>query len=841
MNLKTLSAFFVVAFSGISAQAQTDSVRTDTIASERIVPTFSTTLDALEDENAENQDVSGLLQSSRDVFNSVAGFNFSAARYRIRGYDSENYITTMNGVSLNSPETGRAIWALWGGLNDVTRYQETKNGISASSLTFGGIGGSSNINARPTALRKGTNVSYGLANRTYQHRVMLTHSTGMMSNGLAVAISGSGRYSNEGYVDGTFFSGGSYFVSIEKKINNKHSLGFVGFGAPTVQGRNSINTDETHVLTGNNFYNSYWGYQNGEKRNSRVRNTHQPYLMLNHYFDISKKTHLTSSLYYTFGKSGNTRLNWNNTADPRPEYWKNLPSAFEAPGDEALFAQQTALWESLDPTTTQLDWEQFYFANSKNLFTLENVNGTGNSVTGNRAKYIIEEQRSDVYDYGFNTALTHKLSEKLLLSGGARVSIYKSENFKVLDDLLGAEFWVDTDQFAERDFKNPDAAQADLNSPNKLVKEGDRFGYDYDININTYHAFGQIEGTLSKLDWYAGLSLTQTSFWRTGNMKNGLFPENSYGDSEKQNFFNYGVKAGVVYKLTGRHLLTANGAYITRAPLARTAYLSPRTRDQVIDDLKNEKILSGDLNYIVRYPKVKTRATVFYTSIEDKTWSRSFYHDELRTFVNYNMTGVDQLFVGMEFGAEVNLTSTVTATGTFATGDFTYNSRPTATLIQDNSTKLLEENKTIYLKNYKLGDSPQTASSIGLRYRSPKYWFVGADFNYFTDIYVQVNPDRRSENVVSNLVNTDPQVQQILEQTELGDDYTINFYAGKSWKIKQYFIRINLNINNVLNNKDFQTGGFEQLRYNKTNIDKFPPMIGYMMGRTYFAMISFSF
>ena len=841
MNFKKLGASFVVVFAGISTQAQTDSVKTDTIVAKRIVPTFSTTLDALEDENAENQDVSGLLQSSRDVFNSTAGFNFSAARYRIRGYDSENYITTMNGVTLNNPETGRAIWALWGGLNDVTRYQETKNGISASSLTFGGIGGSSNINARPTALRKGTNISYGLANRTYQHRIMLTHSTGMMSNGLAVAISGSGRYSNEGYVDGTSFSGGSYFVSIEKKINDKHSLGFVGFGAPTVQGRNSITTQETYTLTGNNYYNSYWGYQNGEKRNSRVRNTHQPYLMLNHYFDISKKTHLTSSLYYTFGKSGNTRLNWNNTADPRPEYWKNLPSAFEAPGDEALFAQQTALWESQNPTTTQLDWDHFYFANSKNLFTLENVDGTGASVTGNRAKYIVEEQRSDVYDYGFNTAVTHKLSEKLLLSGGARVSIYKSENFKVLNDLLGAEFWVDTDQFAARDFKDPDAAQADLNNPNKLVKEGDRFGYDYDININTINAFGQVEGTFSKLDWYAGLSVTQTSFWRTGNMKNGLFPANSYGDSEKQNFFNYGAKAGVVYKLTGRHLITANGAYITRAPLARTAYLSPRTRDQVVDDLKDEKILSGDLNYIVRYPKVKTRATVFYTSIEDKTWSRSFYHDELRTFVNYNMTGVDQLFVGMEFGAEVNLTSTITATGTFASGDFTYNSRPTATIIQDNSTQLLEENKTIYLKNYKLGDSPQTASSIGLRYRSPKYWFVGADFNYFTDIYIQVNPDRRSESVVSNLVNTDPQVEQILEQTELGDDYTINFYAGKSWKIKQYFIRINLNINNVLNNKDFQTGGFEQLRYNKTNIDKFPPMVGYMLGRTYFAMVSFSF
>lgn len=305
-------AFLFLLTKNSFAQSDTTKISSsDTTDTEidRVVPTFTTTLDALEDENAENQDVSGLLQSSRDIFNSTAGFNFGVARYRIRGYDSENFIVTMNGVTLNNPETGRAIWALWGGLNDITRYQETKNGISSSPLTFGGIGGSSNINARPTSVRKGTNISYALANRTYNHRIMATHSTGMMDNGMAVAVSASGRYSDEGYIDGTFYSGASYFISIEQKLNNKHSIGFVGFAAPTVQGRNSITTQETYDLTGNNFYNSYWGYQNGEKRNSRVRNTHQPRLILNHYFDINDKTQLMSSIYYTFGRSGNTRLN----------------------------------------------------------------------------------------------------------------------------------------------------------------------------------------------------------------------------------------------------------------------------------------------------------------------------------------------------------------------------------------------------------------------------------------------------------------------------------------------------------------------------------------------------
>ena len=204
---------------------------------------------------------------------------------------------------------------------------------------------------------------------------MVTHSTGMMKNGFAIAVSASKRWANEGYVDGTFYNGGSYLLSIEKKINDKHTIGLVGYGAPTSQGKRSISTQETYDLTGNNYYNSYWGYQGGEKRNSRVRTNHKPRIMLNHYFKLNDKTKINTSTYYSFGKEGNTRLNWYSAADPRPDYYRNLPSYYTNPGDEALFEQQTNLWQNNDPAATQLDFDQMYFANTKNLFTQNNVDG----------------------------------------------------------------------------------------------------------------------------------------------------------------------------------------------------------------------------------------------------------------------------------------------------------------------------------------------------------------------------------------------------------------------------------------------------------------------------------
>ncbi len=838
--LKILSATLVL--TSTSIVAQTDSSTVKSTNDSLVSPTFSTSLEVLDDE-AETQDVSGLLQSSKDVFTNIAGFNFSAARYRVRGYDSENFNVSMNGVTLNNPENGRAIWAFWGGLNDITRYQESQAGISASSYNFSAIGGFSNIEARATSLRKGSRISYALGNISYTHRVMATYATGMMSNGFAVAASVSKRWSDEGYVDGTFYNGGSYFLSLEKKINNKHSLGLVAYGAPTIQGKSSISTQETYDLTGNNHYNSYWGYQNGEKRNSRIRNNHEPEIILSHYFDLNDKTKITSSLYYTFGKEGNTRLNWYSAADPRPDYYKNLPSYYDNPSDVSTFELLTSLWQANDPSTTQLDFDQMYFANTKNLFTQTNVDGiAGNDVTGNRAKYVIEEERKDISHYGFNTVVSHKKNDHLMLTGGLTISKYKSNNYKLMNDLLGADFWVDVDQFAERDFADESAAQSDLNHPNHIIKQGDRFGYDYDININTYSGFGQIEVTSAKFDGYAGLTISNTSFWRTGNMKNGLFPENSLGDSEKQSFTNAGIKAGAVYKITGRHLIAVNTAYLTRAPQSRTAFISPKTRNQIIDDLKSETIMSGDLNYLVRYPKLKIRLTGFYTSVKDKTWARSLYFDNINTYGNYIMTGIDQLFVGTELGVEVKITSTIDATGAFTTGDYIFNSRPLATISRDNSAELLIKDRLVYYENYKIGGMPQTAASLGLKYNAPKFWFVGTNFNYFTDIYIEPSPDRRTAEALSIYVSSDPQVAKILEQTKLNDCYTINLFGGKSWRIKnKYYLRLNLNINNILDAKDNQTGGFEQLRYDAQNIDKFPPKIGYMLGRTYFGMVSFSF
>jgi hypothetical protein len=812
----------------VLGQADTTSVTTD----EEYIPVI--TLSASDFEGDEEvHDISGLLQGSRDVFLSTAGYTFGAARFRIRGLNSENSSVFINGIQVNDPETGRVFYSTWGGLNDAMRNTVNTIGLGASEVAFGGIGGTNNINVRASQYRPNTQVTYSAANRSYRNRLMFTHATGMVDDKWAMTISGSRRWAQEGYVDGTFYDAFAYFFSAERKFNEQHSFGFTVFGSPMQSGRSGLSVQEAYDLTGNQYYNPNWGLQDGEVRNARVNNYHKPMMQLSHFWTLDK-TSITTSAAYSFGRGGSTALNWYDAPDPRPDYYRYLPSYWEG-DDEYQFNLLTDLWQN-NPEQGQLDWDSFYFANSKNLYD------GPNNTEGNRAKYIIEERRNDHSQWIFNTNVRHSLSDQINLTGGINASLYKGFQFKEMNDLLGADWWIDVDQFAERDFADEDLYQNDLNNPNRLIQVGDKFGYDFTANINKIESFAQSEFSYTKVDFFVAASLSHTSFWRTGHMKNGRFPDNSFGDSEKQNFLDYGLKGGVTYKITGRHYLDFNAGYLTRAPYFRNAYISSRVRDHVVEGLSSEKIITGDASYILRAPLVKTRATIYYSEFRDQTWNRSFYHEGYRTFINYIMTGVDTRNIGGELGFEVNVTPDLSLNAVGALGHYTYNSRPTVSIARDNNFEPLAEDRTVYFKDYMVGGFPQAAGSFGFRYNAPKFWFVGGGINYFGKIYIDANPDRRTSEALDGLVSSDPQWDQVLNQQKLNDGFTLDMYAGKSWRIdRKYFIRANLSVSNILNNQDLTVIAFEQLRYDSRDIERFPNKYAYMYGTNFFLNVSFSF
>ncbi len=784
------------------------------------------------------ENISGLLSAGRDPFAQAAAFNFGVARFKMRGYQNNSTQTFINGSNMNDLETGGTYWSAWGGLNDVLRSRDVAIGLEASEFGFGGVNGGLNIDTRASSQWKQTRVSYASSNRSYRHRLMGVY-TPKLKNDWHLTLSGSRRWAQEGYVEGTFYDSWAYFLGVEKKIAN-HSISLTAFGSPTKRGKQGAAVQEMYDIAGTNYYNPHWGFQNGKKRNSRVSNAHQPVAILSHQWELNETSKLTTSLSFQAGRNGGTALNWFDARDPRPDYYRYLPSYSENDENAAMIYDALAN----DQTLRQLDFDGFYQVNwAAKPETIEDANGiVGNSVTGQRAKYFIEDRRYDKKRADANVLYNTAIGDNITIQAGGFYRWQKTRNHKVVEDLLGADFHVDVDQFAERDLPdNPVALQNDLLIPNRIIREGDSFGYDYDSNIREAGAWGQGQISLNKIDIFVAGSIAQTQFWRTGRYQNGRFPNNSLGNSEKQNFLNFGVKGGATYKIDGRNYLFVNGAYMHRPPSYRDSYVSPRTRDEVAPGLTTEKIASTEGGYALNSPLLKLRITGYFTNFQDGINTLSFYNDRERAFVNYTVNGIDRQHFGLEAAGEVQIVAGLSAKAAVAIGQYTYTNRPTSFLTLDNTAAPISSGSTVYQKNFYVPNTPQQAYTAGLSYRSSKFWFANVSFNFFNEMYMDFNPDRRTAAGVADVQYQSEDWYTAINQERLDPQYTIDLFGGKSFKFKDYFLYLTVGVSNITNNRQFRTGGYEQLRFTGEDVDQFPSKYYYAYGTNYFASLALRF
>ena len=180
--------------------------------------------------------------------------------------------------------------------------------------------------------------------------------------------------------------------------------------------------------------------------------------------------------------------------------------------------------------------------------------------------------------------------------------------------LLGGEFYVNVNQFAERDFPVDNVAnQFDLDNPNRILKE--EINSDMIIistSTKLLHGHRVFSNSVKWISFWPE-QFPYTNSTGMGNARNGLFPNDSYGKGTVNDFTNYGGKGGVTYKINGRNYIYANGSYQTRSPYFENVYISPRTRNAQQNNIKSETIQTGEAGYIMNAPKFKIRLGGYYT------------------------------------------------------------------------------------------------------------------------------------------------------------------------------------------------------------------------------------
>jgi hypothetical protein len=750
-------------------------------------------------------------------------------RFNPRGLRNENVY--LNGIEFNDALTGYSPWSLWTGLNDATRNQESMAGLAGLGYGVGGLNGNTNINARASQVRKGFRGSVAGGTNSYLLRVMLTYASGMLDNGWSYAFSASTRQGRHAWVDGVYYNTWAWFGSVEKRFNSRHNLALTAFGAPTERGAQAASTDEVYWLTDNNYYNPNWGYQDGKMRNARVRNNHEPVVMLNYTFTPSDKIIINAAAAYRFGRNGYSALDWYNNADPRPDYYRKLPSYFTMEFGREQGAQwQEAInqwWGGENTQYTQINWDNLYNEN-------RNPQRDGVIPTGyegqNRSSYIIEERRTDQNDLNFKVNMDYQLAPKSKMAFGASYRLNRTEYFKTVKDLLGGDYYIDLDNFADRDFPNGSESQNDLARPNRALKEGDKYGYDYFAHINVGKAWATYRYSAARLDLYGAVEGGYTGFWREGLVEKGLFPTvnvdgvavpqalTSKGPSEKLNYLTYKGKIGGTYTLSGAHSLNVNVAYANDAPYFNNAFVSPRTRNEVTQGLTTEKTFATEFVYNMRYPWMRMRVAGYFMTERDQAKVVNFYDDTNKTFTNFAMSGIDQRHMGLEIAAEVPLVWGVSFRTAVNLGQYLYTDNPTVTQTVDNSADKVLDNATVYYNGMYVESTPQTAVNLGLNYRGTGNWFAGIDLNIYDGLYLSMNPLYRTEAAWDNMrgrADETTLIQNMMAQEKFPTAFVLNANVGKQWYIGSGQLGFSLEAKNLLNNQSIKTGGYEQSRLHR--------------------------
>lgn len=687
------------------------------VAVDRKTPVaLSTIKPALIEEKLGTKEYPEILKSTPGVYATKQGGAFGDSRVNIRGFDQRNTATMINGVPVNDMENGWVYWSNWAGLADVTRSMQVQRGLGASKVAVPSLGGTINILTKTTDATKGGSVFSTVGSNGYS-KYGFTLSTGLSENDWAATIS-LAKSSGDGFVDGTQFESYSYFANISKRLNNNHTLALSLFGAPQWHGQRDYGSKQT--ISGwqdkGIRYNPDWGYKNGQIFYAEKNKYHKPQAILNHFWTINNTTNVMTAAYASIGTGYGT-------------------GEYNRAGTNSKFYASDYQREG------QIDFDKIVD---------ENI-AAGNA----GSQSILRTSNNNHQWYGLITSFNKDFGD-LDLMLGLDGRYYVGEHYREVEDLLGGEFLIE---------------ESDYNSPEKVVRKGDKIAYHNDGVVGWIGGFAQAEYTVGNLNTFISLALSNKSYKRVDyfnyftddlisriNADPAL--EQQYRDaigdrkfleamkgqeSDWAGFLGYSVKGGANYNLTDNHNVFFNAGYFERQPDFDAVYLN--YINYLNEDAENEKALSFEVGYGYRSSILSANINAYYTQWGDKTFTPSESVTDpttgARTYYTANILGIDAGHMGVEFDFVARPISTLEITGFVSIGSWKWLSDVTDVGLYDENQNLLGTTN-LYLKDVHVGDAAQTTVGLGLNYELLKGFKIGIDYNFYDNIYSDFEVGDRS-------------------------------------------------------------------------------------------------
>ncbi len=724
-----------------------------------------------------------ILKNTPGVHANGQGGGWGDSEIWMRGFDNTNVSTMINGVPMNDMEGGTVYWSNWQGLSDVTSVMQTQRGMGASKVSGPSVGGTINIITRGIDAKKGGVVSYSLGNDG-ANKLLFSVSTGLMKNGWAITVMGSRSWGN-GYIQGTGYTGYSYFANISKRINESHQLSLTGFGAPQSHWQRPSgssgaltlaqwNEVKKYMTDGMDYrrYNPAYGYaNNGKQKGANFNQYHKPQISLNHVWQIDYKSSLSTSLYTSIGRG----FGYTAEASPYSEY---------AYSDLTRGAYNGVLTTTFRRADGTFDYG-----------AVEDINAA--SETG--SQLILAENRNYHNWYGLVSSYNNKfLDDKLDLTAGIDMRYYQGIHQAVICDLMSGDYFIDATRANSVTAAN-NINRADDRWTYEKLTTGDVVYRDYTGHVMQEGLFATLEYSDEQFSAFVNGSFAYTNYWRYDR----FYYDAAHARSKTVGFAGGTVKGGVNYNINRNNNLFLNAGFISRAPKFNGAFMSSNVSHAVNEDAANEKIASVELGYGFHNEYVNLQFNGYYTRWLDKTMSRSTTLDN-QSQGYINMTGVNAQHMGLEFELKARPTKWLELNAMLSLGDWRWKGKDVTGYLYDEHGNAITQNGAITtigaedhawakinLENIRVGGQAQTTAAVGVTFKPFKGFRIGGDYTLHDRNYSYYSFSGSNLTVGKTVNVVEPYRCPIGGAMDLRASYSFDFGSLKA--------TIGANISNVLN------------------------------------------
>ena len=666
------------------------------------------------------QDVTMTLVNTPSVYVSGQSGGFGDTNMRVRGFDQDNTAFLLNGQPINGMEDGLMYWSNWSGLNDIASGVQIQRGLGSSKLAISSVGGTVNFVTKATDMNAGGFAYSTIANDNYI-KTSAGYNTGISAKGWGLSVMLS-HWQGDGYNEGNFGEGQTYFISAGYRPNDQHNFNFLITGAPQFHDQNFTKSISDYLDYGLR-YNNNWGTYNGQYKTERRNFYHKPVANLNWDWNINETTNLSTVLYASWGNGGGTgnRGNRIRTDEGRIDY-------------DAIYAQNAAV----------TDGAGVYF--------------------GSEDAYVTRASMNLHSWYGLITNLEKELSDNLTWNVGFDLRTYYGKHFRVVSDFHGLNSWTENIRLRDQnnnhdtyggfgEYKFVTATESFRPSgwaaAFDTYPEDQKIAYSNDERISYGGLFTQLEyatdqvsaffqGSVSnqyhqRFDFfqYADQALIDgTSSQSTAvPLPAGITPGT---DSEKVNNFGYNAKAGFSYRPSDAHSFYFNTGYYDRQPYHDNIYLN--FTNQINPLTENEKIFGLEAGYGFNSSIFSANVNLYRTSWKDRVVTSSDVVDDVVTFeTNF---GTEQLHTGVELDFKLRPAPGLSFNGFASLGDWIYKGEA-VTQVTDEERNVLST-ETNDFDGGKVGGAAQLSGGLGAAYRINDMFSVDSDWRYYDNLYADV-------------------------------------------------------------------------------------------------------